>query len=191
MYLFFDTETTGLPKNYKAPVTEVDNWPRLVQLAWMLYDAAGVLVERNNTIVQPEGWTIPDAAARLHGITTEQAMIQGFPVGYVLKHFERALGEADLVVAHNMAFDEKVVGAEFLRLGLPDFVHDKRRACTMLASVSYCALQGQYGFKWPKLRELYKKLFGCEFEGQHNAANDIEATAKCFFELKRLNILTL
>jgi len=30
MYLFFDTETTGLPRNWKAPVTDLDNWPRMV-----------------------------------------------------------------------------------------------------------------------------------------------------------------
>ena len=41
MYLFFDTETTGLPKNWKAPITDLENWPRLVQLAWLVYDNIG------------------------------------------------------------------------------------------------------------------------------------------------------
>ena len=45
MYLIFDTETTGLPKNWNAPVTDVDNWPRCVQIAWQLHDREGKLLE--------------------------------------------------------------------------------------------------------------------------------------------------
>ena len=52
MYLFFDTETTGLPKNWKAPVTDVNNWPRMVQLAWETYDVQGNLLARNNHIIK-------------------------------------------------------------------------------------------------------------------------------------------
>ncbi len=37
-YVFFDTETTGLPLNWKAPVTELENWPRLIQLAYIVYN---------------------------------------------------------------------------------------------------------------------------------------------------------
>ncbi len=33
MYLFFDTETTGLPRNWHAPASDLANWPRLIQLA--------------------------------------------------------------------------------------------------------------------------------------------------------------
>ncbi len=50
-YLFFDTETTGLPANYKAHFTDVHNWPRVVQLAWMLADDEGkVLMQRCDII---------------------------------------------------------------------------------------------------------------------------------------------
>ena len=38
MYLFFDTETTGLPRNWKAPVTHLNNWPRMIQIAWIACD---------------------------------------------------------------------------------------------------------------------------------------------------------
>ena len=59
MFLIYDTETTGLPKNYNAPLTDSDNWPRLVQLAWQLHDAKGKLLSRGNSIVRPDGFTIP------------------------------------------------------------------------------------------------------------------------------------
>ncbi len=59
MYLIFDTETTGLPRDYSAPITDFDNWPRLVQLAWQLHDHTGKLMSSGNYIVKPEGFTIP------------------------------------------------------------------------------------------------------------------------------------
>ena len=73
MYLIFDTETTGLPKNYNAPITDLDNWPRMVQIAWQLHELDGTLVEVKNYIVKPEGYTIPFNSAKIHGITTEKA----------------------------------------------------------------------------------------------------------------------
>ena len=47
MYLIFDTETTGLPKSWNAPITDTDNWPRCIQIAWQLHDNMGNIVEHN------------------------------------------------------------------------------------------------------------------------------------------------
>ena len=74
MYLFFDTETTGLPKNWKAPVTDLNNWPRLVQLAFLYYDNNGNKISGGDFIIKPEGFTIPADASRIHGISTEKAI---------------------------------------------------------------------------------------------------------------------
>ena len=35
-FLFFDTETTRLPLDYSAPSTDINNWPRLIQLSWII-----------------------------------------------------------------------------------------------------------------------------------------------------------
>jgi DNA polymerase-3 subunit alpha len=59
MFLIFDTETTGLPRSYSAPLTDFDNWPRMVQVAWQLHDAQGNLINSNSIIIKPEGYTIP------------------------------------------------------------------------------------------------------------------------------------
>ncbi len=57
MFLFFfDTETTGLPQRWNAPVTDVDNWPRLVQLAWIMCDDKGNIIEERSDIIKPEGF---------------------------------------------------------------------------------------------------------------------------------------
>ncbi len=53
MYLFFDTETTGLPRNYKAPVSDSNNWPRMVQIAWRLMDEKGGEIDSQDFIIKP------------------------------------------------------------------------------------------------------------------------------------------
>lgn len=186
MYLFFDTETTGLPRNWKAPVTDLNNWPRLVQLAYLYYDENGSKISGGDFIVKPEGYTIPKDASRIHGISTEKALKEGVPISNVLQNFQSFVEEAKILVAHNMSFDEKIVGAEFLRAGMVNSILAKRKICTMHSTTNFCAINGPYGYKWPKLSELHYKLFGTGFEEAHNAAADINATAKCFWELKRL-----
>lgn len=189
MYLFFDTETTGLPRNWKAPVTDLSNWPRLVQLAYLYYDNEGNKISGGDFIIKPEGYTIPSDASRIHGISTERALAEGQSMSTVLQHFNSLVSSASYLVAHNMSFDEKIVGAEFLRNRMGNSIHAKNKICTMEKSTNFCAIQGPYGYKWPKLSELHYKLFNTGFEDAHNAAVDITATCKCFWELKRLNMI--
>jgi formylglycine-generating enzyme required for sulfatase activity/lipoprotein NlpI len=189
MYLFFDTETTGLPRNWKAPVSDLNNWPRLVQLAYLLFDIEGNKIKEGNFIIKPEGFTIPADVSLIHGITTERAVLEGKQLKIVLEEFNELISQADFLVAHNMSFDKKIIGAEFLRLGIKNPVPPKKKLCTMESSTNFCAINGPYGYKWPKLSELHYKLFRTGFEEAHNAAVDINATAKCFWELKRLGII--
>ncbi|MDR1895744.1 MAG: 3'-5' exonuclease [Prevotellaceae bacterium] len=185
MYLFFDTETTGLPKSWKAPVTDLNNWPRLVQLAFLSYDDYGNKISSGDFIIKPDGFTIPADASNVHGITTERAIKEGYPVLFVLQQFDQLIRQADYLVAHNMSFDEKIIEAEFLRNRMTNSISNKRKICTMKSTTNFCAINGTYGYKWPKLSELHYKLFKTYFEEAHNAAVDIQATAKCFWELKR------
>lgn len=189
MYLFFDTETTGLPKDWKAPITDLSNWPRLVQLAYLFYDNTGNRIDGGNSIVKPEGFTIPAEAARIHGISTDRARNEGRDLPIVLQEFQALVQQADYLVAHNIRFDEKIIGAEFLRNKMDDSLPGKKKICTMQSSTNYCALPGVCGYKWPRLTELHQKLFQTGFEEAHNAAADITATVKCFWELKRLGII--
>lgn len=189
MYLFFDTETTGLPKDWKAPITDLSNWPRLVQLAYLFYDNNGNRIDGGNSIVKPEGFTIPAEAARIHGISTDRARNEGRDLPIVLQEFQALVQQADYLVAHNIRFDEKIIGAEFLRNKMDDSLPGKKKICTMQSSTNYCALPGMCGYKWPRLTELHQKLFQTGFEEAHNAAADITATVKCFWELKRLGVI--
>ncbi len=186
MYLFFDTETTGLPKNWESPVTDVDNWPRLVQIAWIEYDAEEKEVSRQNYIIKPDGFTIPDGASSVHGITTERANERGVPLIIVLREFLDAIERSRYLIAHNMKFDSNIIGAEFIREEMPSAKKRPEKICTMLKSVDICKIEGKYGYKWPKLSELHIKLFDTDFDGAHDALVDVSACARCFFKLKKM-----
>ena len=189
MYLFFDTETTGLPRNWRAPVTDLNNWPRMVQLAYLYCDREGNQLSSGDYIIKPEGFVIAPDVAQIHGISTERATLEGVPIGPVLQSFYELAADAEVLVAHNINFDEKIVGSELIRAAMPNILPSKRKICTMESSTDFCAIKGPYGNKWPKLSELYFQLFGMVFDEAHNAAVDIQATAKCFWELKRRGVI--
>lgn len=189
MYLFLDTETTGIPRNYNAPASDLRNWPRLVQLAWILTDPQANEIVAAEYIVKPEGFVIPKDATKVHGITTEQAQRTGVDLRSVLVEIVAGIQKASVLVAHNMQFDEKILGAELLRSGHPNIVSSKKRMCTMQSATNYCKLPGPYGYKWPTLQELHQELFNEQFTGAHRALVDVRACAKCYFELKRRKIV--
>jgi DNA polymerase-3 subunit epsilon len=184
MLLFFDTETTGLPPG--------GDFVHMAQLAWILMTDDRRELARANQIVKPDGYVIPDELANIHGITTERALAEGLPLEQVMSLFfvaANSFGEIS-IVGHNVTFDLKIVRKEFDRLGWEDPTFGKNVICTMKPSVDLCRLpRKRGGFKWPKLNELYKHLFGCEFENAHNALADIEATAKCFWKLQEMKVL--
>ncbi|MCW5912798.1 MAG: 3'-5' exonuclease, partial [Cyclobacteriaceae bacterium] len=115
MYLIFDTETTGIPHNKTAPLTDLDNWPRLVQLAWQLHDHTGKLLSRNNSIIKPDGFDIPFKAEQVHGISTQRALEEGRDLEAVLAEFRKDLEQTRLLIGHNIEFDINIIGAEFIR----------------------------------------------------------------------------
>ncbi len=181
--LVFDTETTGLPKNYQLPATDVDNWPRMVQIAWIVFDAKGQQLSEFQAIIKPDGYAIPDDAARIHGITTERAAAEGRAISEVVGLFMEEIPKVALLVAHNMGFDRRILGAEMVRLGKPPLGGAYDFYCTKERGVDICKIPGQYGYKWPKLEELHRHLFGCGVEGAHDAMNDARACARAYWRM--------
>ena len=113
-----DTETTGLPKRWDAPVTDSDNWPRCIQIAWQLHDGMGNVVEHQDYLIQPDGFNIPFDAEKIHGISTELAQAKGIPLREMMHKFSEALSKTKFLVGQNVGFDINIMGAEFHRLGL-------------------------------------------------------------------------
>ena len=193
MYLIFDTETTGLPKSWNAPITDTDNWPRCVQIAWQLHDEMGDLIEHNDFLIQPDGYNIPYDAERIHGISTELAQEQGISLDKSLELFNEALNKTKFIVGQNLNFDLNIMGCEFHRLGIESILSSLPilDTCTEKTALMCQLPGGRYGkFKLPTLTELYNHLFGVGFGEAHNATADVEATTRCFLELIRLREFT-
>ena len=189
MYLFFDTETNGLPKNYNAPITDLDNWPRIIQIAWLEQDKHGNDISTGNYYIKPTDFDISEESQKIHRISKEKAMDLGYPAADVLEVFNTIIKKSDYIVAHNIDFDYKVLGSEFARLYMKSELEDKTKICTMQETVEFCNLPGSNGLKFPKLAELYYKLFAKNFDNAHDAQADIEATAQCFWSLKQRGII--
>jgi DNA polymerase III subunit epsilon len=191
MLLFFDTETCGLPRKWE--LNDIDIWPRTVQLAWALYDDSGNRQSLNNVIIYPTDFTIPSAAAAIHGITTDRAKKEGTSLHKVLPQFNTDVEKSSRIIAHNLDFDLPVVMTEFKRCKMETALQKKERFCTMKTQdiVNYCKCpqKSGSGYKWPSLNELHVHLFEEGFTGSHNAGADVEACAKCYFELRKRGII--
>ncbi len=211
MYLFFDTETTGLPKNWNAPVIDVENWPRIIQLAYIVCDKDGNIIKTVCELIKPQGWEVPSIGMFVrNGLSLEQATKEakfwidncysqekneanGVFISKVVFHFIKDLESCQYLIAHNMSYDEKVIGAEMIRLGMKS---EKRviKICTKEKSTNICKLphaNGGRGYKWPKLEELHNFLFNEGFDGAHDALNDVKAMKKCFFELLNRKLIII
>ena len=192
MYLIFDTETTGLPKKWNAPITDSDNWPRCVQLAWQLHDSKGALISDHSYLIKPENFNIPFESEQIHGISTELANKIGVDLEEVLNKFISDLSKAGFIIGHNVKFDLNIIGAELFRINSDVDLLEKDilDTCTELTA-NVCKLPGGRGgkFKFPTLIELYSFLFDESFSEAHNASADVEATARAFFELVRIGTI--
>jgi DNA polymerase-3 subunit epsilon len=184
MYIFFDTETNGLPKNYKAPMTDLNNWPRVIQFAWIFLNEDLTTYSTNKFFIKPDGWIVPKEAFWTEkGYSTERCESEGTSMKAVLSALINDINRAKYMIAHNVDFDYSVLGAEMLRYDVRASVRTQK-ICTMKIGTDVCCIPGNYGFKWPKLEELHRHLFNEDFIGAHDALSDCMATMKCFKEMK-------
>lgn len=193
MYLIFDTETTGLPKSWNAPITDTDNWPRCIQIAWQLHDEMGNLLEHQDYLIKPQGFNIPYDSERIHGISTELAKAKGVLLTEVLEKFNIVLSKAKYIVGQNVGFDINIMGCEYHRFNIATDLIQKPilNTCTETTAELLKLPGGKGGkFKLPTLTELHEYLFGTPFAEAHNATADVEATTRCFLELIKRQIFT-
>ena len=185
--MFFDTETTGLPKYrdqaYKAP----RNWPHIVSIAWIVLDETLSVQKKEYFIIKPR-WEIPQESVRIHGITYEKAMKEGHDLREVLDKFWSDLGNKSLI-AHNVDFDLNVlINAELWDLGRK-YPSINKMYCTMELTKNILKLPGNYGYKNPKLSELYEFIFKKKPSGLHNSLKDTELLVEIFFGSRELQTM--
>lgn len=193
MILIFDCETNGKILDFAKPCEVVDNYPRLSQLSYQMFDESGKLVKKVDQFVFPDGWSFPENDFFKQHADINKNRELGKPVKEVLEAFIVDRQASHHIVAHNMAFDSKVIRAEMIRGGYNGIEFTAKKICTMQSSRKHCDLKDKNGrgSKNPKLEELHRHLFGCNFEHAHDSAGDVDATAKCFFELLRLGVVKL
>lgn len=207
-FVFIDTETSGLPDNYNLPAYKTRNWPRIVQIAIIIWWAEEV--REGCHLIKPEGWEIPESATEIHGISQDRALREGTPISELLPSLAEELREpGTALVAHNVDFDARVLGAEFIRHGIKEEMMPAtdifevnegmpmspacvvQQICTMKQSTDFCRLPGKWKdcYKWPNLQELHETLFGERFSGAHDALSDVRACMKCFLELWKKGVI--
>ncbi|MFK8103686.1 MAG: 3'-5' exonuclease [Saprospiraceae bacterium] len=192
MYLFFDTNAVGFPKSWNKPASDTFNWPRMTQLAWLIINEDKKPVAIKSYLIQPEGFEIPAETENYNGISTAIAKEKGVPLEQALKEFAAAINENKYLIAHNLNFDQKVVGAEFIRKNIPNRLEHMESICVMQEGTYICKLKGKGGkLKWPTLSELYLELFKKKLLESQDATTDVKATAATFFALVDLDEIDL
>jgi DNA polymerase III epsilon subunit-like protein len=191
MYLFFDTETTGLFRD-GAPQ------PRLVSLAALLCTKRQVPITQIHFVIKPDGFTIPPEASAIHGITNEMANEDGIPIQSVFGIFIRLAALSDAIVAYNISFDLRCLKVEYSRFGdkastIETILASKRQLDVMKYCTPICRLPSTFKrgeYKWPKLAEAYKHLFNEAPAEVHNSLSDVHNTAKIYFRLLNTKLIT-
>ncbi len=187
--LFADTETSG-KYNFKLN-PEDPSQPDLVQLAAVLATRERILAQIN-FIIRPEGWTITDEVAAIHGISIDTANKYGVARRIALANFNQLSRLASRLVAHNLNFDYSVMRTNFYRERKPHCMDPLEQICTMRAATSVLKLPKPFvsrysngdQWKWPTLTEMYGHFIGGTFDGAHNAMKDVEAMMACYWKLE-------
>jgi DNA polymerase III epsilon subunit-like protein len=171
-YLVFDTETTGLMRFDQSD--DAPCQPRLASWALLLVNDALQVTAAHCGLVKPNGWTMPLEAERINGLTTEMLQAAGESVRRPLSLFVEAIEDGRTLVAHNLAFDRRVMRGEMMRLGWPEAQDVPLGLCTMQDLTQACGIPNPRGagFKWPRLNEAIPALLGREFHGAHGALAD-------------------
>jgi DNA polymerase-3 subunit epsilon len=189
IYCIFDTETTGLIDRKKK--LDDPSQARIVQLAALLCDEQGNDLEELNLIAKPDGWTVPEFVASIHGLTTEICEAKGVPMPEILAKFNAMKAKCTDRVAYNISFDKTMLMREELAYGITHDSENKTSLCVMEMAKPICKMPATSKmkdwdintFKPPKLKEAYKYFFGEEFERAHDAMNDVRACKKIFFHI--------
>ena len=200
LLIVFDTETQGFPL-FKQPSSHPDQ-PHLVQLAAELCDSTGAVLESMNVIIRPDGWTIPDQVAAIHGISTERALAEGIPEVDAVVMFHVLAGRAALRVAHNISFDDRIMRIAMVRAGLAREVIERLEAgpsaCTLKLADAIMKLPptekmlaaGFTKSKPPNLGEAMRFFFDEPHDKAHDAMADVIACRRIYFHIQALSAAT-
>ena len=199
--IVFDTETTGLPTERNPSITQPWKWPHIVQISFILYDteARKMLACQDHIIKVGDTVEISKRSQEIHGITPSRCKRRGIDIKLALEYFNENLRQADVVVAHNISFDKRMIMVESIRNKLPQYFtidgHRKPEFCTMKRSTERCKIEvtsknGDKYFKYPTLTELHRELFGTIPNGTHDSMADVIICLRCYAKCEHEHDIT-
>jgi len=197
LVLCFDTETTGLPEGRNTSIYELEKWPHIVQLSFMVYDTEQkkIVQEYDEIIRIGENIELTPKSVEIHGITREMIEKRGIPIGDALYAFKCALQNTDCSIGHNLSFDKRLLIVESIRNKGFDSNDDSivqlrfgKEFCTMLNSVDVCKIKmlrknESVYYKYPTLLELHEHLFQFKPRNAHNSKVDVLICLRCYCKL--------
>lgn len=189
-YLLYDVSGHRAVSNWKAPINDSFNWPRILHISWILLDENLKPVSDFNAFVDQPDLRVGEEMLQSAHIEPEEYNANKADVKMIMQRFSEDIEKADYIFSFNQEYNENIAGAEFLRTGIKHSMFKKENFCLMRESTFYCALPGKGGkYKWPSLSELHAILFQQKYTPPGNARADVIAAARCFIKLKKLGEL--
>jgi hypothetical protein len=186
MYLVFDCSAISKPTNYKASFSDVNSWPRLIHVSWILIGADYKPFEDFDCIVQPDGWAIDETILKNTHLDQADIDRKAAPIEDILDKFNQSVVKAEYVFSHNLNFNENVLGAEYIRSVKNIELFKKERFCLMHEGTYFCKIPARGGgYKWPTLNELHGACFQQGYTPSNNARADVIAATRCFIKLMK------
>lgn len=179
-YVILDTETNGIGTFRPAR-------QRVIQWSWITSDGE----ERNYFVKNGVDAISPSVP---HDITLATLSNHGTEFDIIYSQFKKDLSKFKTVIAHNAIFDMGCIRNELKLRNYPSEEIEKFRSipvfCTMNKTVKYCAIpmknkEGKLykNYKWPRLDELYFKLFNSEPDAKlHDSLEDCKVLKQCYDE---------
>lgn len=181
--LFIDTETTGIPKRWNLPYSEITNWPSAVQISWLIFDENKNCIKKENDYVDENDLKVSSESFKIHGISKDFLKKNGQSRKSVLLQLSEDIKTYNpLIIGHFTEFDIHTLSSDFYRAGLKNPFQQSHFFCTMLKSRDYVNRPEIDCLRLPQLSEY---LFDESMERCHDAMIDAEMTAKCFFEIEK------
>lgn len=185
MYLIFDSSANGKPHSYKASHDDIFNWPRLIHLSWIVLGEDLKPINDVNHLVKQESIPVIADALEQHHLEAKDIEEHGKGIKEVLAEFTEAVKSCQYVFAHNLNYNEGIVGSEYYRCSMPSPLISAEKYCLMHEGTYYCKIPGKRGYKWPSLQEMHTKVFNQGYTPTNNARADVIAATRCFIALHK------
>lgn len=188
MYLIFDCSSIANPMSYKAPFSDLTNWPRMIHLSWILLDNDLKPMEDFDCVVKNSSFAVDETIMTRCKLDAEDIERKGVELENILIKFNESVEKCTYIFSHNLNFNESILAAEYLRNTLDAKFLRKEKYCLMQEGTYYCKIPSRAGgYKWPTLTELHASCFTKTYTPANNARADVIAATRCFIKLMRSN----